>query len=201
MEMHGTHAIVLRSFFPYKYKVVLFDKELGKIEAIALYKRNFNRLMQGALIECHKEAWNGMYRLHAIDLKALPAQWVCSDILFLHHVLEIADLFLQTHNNAQAVFDLFMFLYQDHGLDFDDAFLKKIFLCRFFSLLGIYPEEEQYDPSFFNLILAPINTMLDVQRDTYFLHHLMTWLQGCVSTHPYAYRLKTMNFLTKMDMR
>lgn len=200
MEINDTQAIVLRSFFPYKYKVVLFDKELGKLDAIALYKRNFNRLMQGALIVCHKEPFNGIYRLQTIDLKAMPAPWVCSDILFLHHVLELGDLFLQTNNNAAAVFELFMFLYQEHDVAFESAFLKKIFLCRFFALVGIYPEEEQYDESFFNLILGPINTMLDIQRDQYFLNQLIVWLQGCVATHPHAYRLKTMNFLTKMDM-
>lgn len=201
MHVDAVQAIVLRSFFPYKYKVILFDKELGKIEAVALYKRNFNRLMQGALIDCHKEEWNNIYRLQNIDLRAMPAPWVSKDILFLHHVLELSDLFLQQHNNSHQIFELFMFLYENHTLEYEDIFLKKIFLARFFVLLGVNPEDTDWDESFFNLISGPIDTMLDVQKDESFLNKLTVWLQGCTAIHPFAYRLKTMNFLMKMDTR
>ena len=191
-------GILLRTGSPYRKKILLFDYELGMIECVNTY--GHNRLVHGAFLYYARTPWHNLYRLHDIELIALPEKWVSDDLLFLHHIIELSTYFLTIQNNAASLFNFFMNFYKPCNEKNLELF-KKFFICRFFSLLGVYPENsEDYDPLFFRLISGPIDSMLDASRDDVLTHKKVNeWLQGCMRVHPHADHLKTVNFLTKMD--
>ena len=124
---------------------------------------------------------------------AVPAPWVEQDIYFLHHILELCDYFLPYHSNSTQVMDLFSVFYSPRVTN--SEFFKRIVVCRFFSLIGICPDDaEKYDQFFFSLISAPIDIMLNMQDDIYMRQEIDRWLLGCIKTHPHADRLQTMHF-------
>ena len=198
MNNNRHQGILLRTSSPYRKKIILFDYELGLVECIN--PSGGHRLVHGAFLYYNLTAWNNLYKIHDIELIAVPAEWVREDLLFLHHMLELSSNFLTLHNNASEIFNFFINFYKPCN-EKDLKLFKKLFICRFFSLLGVYPENsEDYEATFFRLISGPIDSMLNAWRDDALLHKKVNeWLQGCVRMHPYADHLKTVNFLTKMD--
>ena len=192
-------GIVIHSYMPYKKKVIMLDHNLGKIEALPDNSAMKERLVHGAFIEYRCEPWHHMYALQDSAYIDFPAAWV--DLLFLHHILEMSNYFLVAHCNVSSVFEHFMNLYKP----FEHAQIylaKKIFVCRFFSLLGICPYDAlDYDSHFFNLISGHIDIMLSIQKvDTIYLEKKIDrWLLGCIQTHPHAHMLKTINFITNNE--
>lgn len=197
MQKKIQQAIVLRSYLPYKQKLALFDYELGRIEIIAAKKKLFDRITHASLISYLAEEWNSFYRMHDYELSAVPESWAHTDIYFLHQLLELSMFFLPLHTpQADKLFELFMLLYQPCLLRTEKELFKKIFLCRFFALIGMYPDNSSfYSSSFFRLISEPIDIMLDVQMDKAQHAQLVQWIYECINIHPEAHHLKTSKFL------
>lgn len=192
-------GIVLRSYVPYKNKLLLLDQQYGMIEVIFFQKSDALRITHGMLVRytLHKQTRN--YRCDDVAFIACPHKWVSDDIFFLHHVLELAAFFLSYNQIMQEVFQLFSLLYKPLVYDDIERF-KKCFLCKFFVLIGICPDSyECFTPQFFRLISAPIDTMVNSQDDLLGHTQLARWLKGCIAVHPYGDRLKTTVFLTRMD--
>jgi hypothetical protein len=188
-------GVVIYSGKPYHKKIIILDDNLGKVEAVLDDNVLKNRLIHGALIEYTYRPWHHMYQLFNTTYVSAPADWV--DLVFLHHILEMSNYFLAIHCNAHAVFNLFTLLYQPY-VHHNALIWKKIFMCRFFSLLGICPINAlDYDSDFFHLISQPINIMLNIQKDIRFEKKIDRWLLGCMHTHPHAHMFKTVNFITK----
>lgn len=184
---------------PYQQKVVVLDRTMGMIDAVIIKKNQAQAISHGMLIRYSITQRGQQYRLQDVALVAGPAQWVRDDILFFHHALELARAFLSYHQDAQDVFELFIRLYKPLVVE-QHVYFKQCFLCKFFMLLGICPEDEaSFCPEFFSLISRPIDTMVKAQADVKDLTQISRWLQGCVAVHPHAHSLKTMFFLTQMD--
>ncbi|MGC2310913.1 MAG: hypothetical protein WA432_04795 [Candidatus Babeliaceae bacterium] len=191
-------GIVLRSYFPSKHKIILFDDELGKIQAVCTL-RKFNALMHASLLWYIRKDWQTMHQITYYDLIALPDFWVLSDIYFMHHILELSMFFLPFHKNMATVYELFMSLYKPcraHNI----SLYKKIFIYHFFSLMGVYPEEySKYDPGLICLISKPDDIMLNVQDNDVLQAQLTQWIHECIKVHPQKDQFKTSNFLKYMD--
>ena len=193
------YGIVLRSYAPYQHKFVLLDRGMGMIDASIAKETRIPRIGHGMLISYTIMQNGKYYRLENVNLVAGPAKWVRDDIVFFHHTLELAQAFLSYHQVAQDVFELFIRLYKPLMIE-KSLYFKRCFLCKFFMLLVVCPEDEaSFSPSFFNLISSPLDIMVKSQsvfRDT---TQISRWLQGCIAIHPDARNLKTMFFLTQMD--
>ncbi len=193
-------GIVLRSFMPYKHKISVFESSLGRIEGMVSHPSVLEKALHGALVQFRVEEVQNFYRFQDFELIALPAAWVNDDILFLHHVLELTDFFVPLGEFSQELGQLFCLLYAECPLNNVELF-KRIFVCRFFLLLGIYPENaEMYEKDFFRLLSGSLDSMLEQAWDRTLLKNLNRWLEGCVQVHPYAHRLKTIAFLQKVDI-
>src|SRR5207245_225116 len=80
------------------------------------------------------------YRLDDITIEAIPHVWVVHDILFFHHFLELIGLFVLYGQSCPALFELLLVLYAEptwHDTDLG----KRWLLCRFFAIIGVYPED------------------------------------------------------------
>lgn len=176
----------------------LFDHLHGKIQVYRPHDRS-KYLLHGSLIQ-YVFKKNNTRNIADVVVKAMPASWVIQDLLFFHHVLEIASFFLAEAEPAPAVFEHFQLLYSEPS-SADIHLFKKLFMCRLFTLLGIYPENAPTrHRDLFNLISRPINIMLNAQDDyAQRTGAITTWLLACIHTHPHAHRLQTINFLTHLD--
>src|SRR5579871_6396916 len=94
-------GIVLRVPSPDQHIVSLFDSQQGRLKALTNFSPS---IVHGELISYRLEPWRQTYRLYDVHIMQLPASWVYTDILFLHHVLEMAFFFLPEHSCALHVF-------------------------------------------------------------------------------------------------
>ena len=192
-------GMVLRVKTPFQTKVTVFDELLGNIAIVP--QAPVVPLVHGHLIAYHLEPWKHLYRAYDVQVMTLPAAWVCEDIWFLHHVLEMARHFLPEESCAASVFRLCMFLYEAEAAHHERALLKKLFLGKFFALLGVYPDEAlQHDRELFHLFAGSGERMPEELEDTDELHKkLRRWLLGCIQTHPHGNTFTTMQFLYRQD--
>lgn len=196
--MQKNYGIILKTYFPYNYKIVLFDAELGKIESILRIKKNQNyRLCNGMLINYLQTHKNNKFFIHDIEIIELPYISHHSQFLFFHHILELCYFFLPNNMKATEIFDLINFFYKDSE-KLKNIQAQKIFLCKLLLLLGIYPEniavEEYFEAFFYN----PIDNIIDKSLDLKFEKKLSSWIMTCINMHPQANLIKTKNFLTKV---
>jgi|GEM_PF-734296 len=191
-------GVVLRFHAPYRFKVSLLDAALGRVEAIFSAPSIFKSLVHGGLISYRLELWRDVYRISDVELLATPAAWVSSDILFLHHVLEMAAAFIQEHNRCPAVGKLFMKLYDAAPAESNIAFTRRLFLGKFFALLGVYPDDAlaKENISLFQLFsVEQDDLIIDVSRVSELDKKLPQWLMNCITTHPRAHTFTTVEFV------
>jgi len=155
----------------------------------------------GGFVTYQLESQHDRYRIHDVELIQVPARWVLDDIMFLHHCLEIAFYFLPEHSNSDKIFSLFTFLYSEYVSTITMPLVKKLFLAKFFALLGIYPDFVNQDAtkngySLFCALSQSEGIALDIHNNIDELHEqLRLWLVDCINTHPDIRLFNTVQFL------
>lgn len=205
-ELH--QAIVLQNLNPRKKKLCLLDQELGKIEGTLSPISKIDNIAPGMVINYFIRTWRTVYVFYDVEIIDEPSYFASHDILFIHHVLELCTYFLPFNDNCEPIFHLVKQLYVENNL-LQSNISKKLFLCKFFALVGIYPENAaSYGAQFFNLISQAINSkfeknkfdMNSFETDNHTLHSkLRSWLLSCVAAHPQAHTIKTIHFLHSLD--
>ncbi len=190
------YAIVLQTPTTHYNGYIFFDQQLGTINAHLHKKNSRHGLSRGALIQYSPQASGTWHSAHAVEIIAIPQQWVIKNIWFLHHTLELIDFFVPRNHNSEDIFELMRLFYQPiHEVDV--SFFQKLFLCKFFMLIGIYPEPRNIDDREF-LSLMAYDTSLegrqvsDEQKYVFLEKKMIQWLRECILLHPHADRLKTM---------
>lgn len=205
-ELH--QAIVLQNLNPRKKIVCLLDQELGRIEGTISPISKIDRIAPGMVINYFIRTWKNMYVFYDIEIIDEPSYLAAHDILFIHHVLELCSFFLPLNDSCEPVFHLVKELYSENRL-LEGSIAKKMLLCKFFGLIGIYPENApSYGNEFFNLISRAINSNFDTHNidysscnldDSTMRKKLRSWLLGCVAAHPQAHTIKTIHFLHSLE--
>lgn len=101
-------GIVLRRYTPRKSKIIVLDRELGKIESIP----HVDILCHGAVIEYFPKKMCLLYKLESFQLIVAPLHFARDHIQFLHHVLELTYYFVPLDSRVPEIFDLLLFLYR-----------------------------------------------------------------------------------------
>lgn len=191
------HAIVLKTPTMQRNGYIFFDQQLGTIHAHLQKKVNRPELSRGSLIEYSPQVAGNWYSAQAIEVVAIPHQWVVKNIWFLHHALELVDFFVPRSNKAENIFELMQALYQPLPDEIDQSFFQKLFLCNFFIMIGIYPEpRDAHDRELLSLMVSGIDSqgsyLVDEQKYVFLEKKMIQWLRECILLHPHADRLKTM---------
>jgi hypothetical protein len=196
--MHELHQGIVLRVYHTKHKLSIFDAHLGKIECIPQHSKKMQRLFHGAYITYALKSWRNNYLMYDTALVAEPPYVVHQKLLFFHHVLEICYFFLALEQQEYTLFGLLKVAYT-HPEIFESKLAQKLFLCHFFKEIGIYPADTRsYDPAFFSLISGPFESSVKAEDEEKVHGNLRKWLLGCISTHPYAHSLKTIDFLIKV---
>lgn len=168
----------------------------GRIDAVVQSRVVAERLSNGVLIRCIVRAWGSTQTISHVELVQVP-NCALPDLFFLHHVLEICYYFLPLNQESDDIVDLVQLLYSMPEL-FKECGAQKVFLSKLFQRMGLYPHERT------SLILPPNDSSV-VGGGAELLtqsgcKQLKRWLLECISSHPYGYRLKTVDFLKKLDV-
>jgi len=193
MQLKKGTGIVLKTFFPQKQKISLFDKVQGKMSCIP----DRNDIQPGGLIAYHLTNSQRMPFARMINLIESPLLLAREDIIFVHHVLEVCYYFIHSYDPAPEIFDLLMKLYHSEIILCDDK-NKKIFLFTLFWKLGIYPESKNFDSILFrNFAMKFVDRLgfeyIDLENEQL----VDAWLYECLSLHPCFNYFKTVHFLRK----
>ena len=170
----------------------MLDSQLGKIVCVP---RTGKQIATGALISYDIAHQTSLYFIHSIELLYIPFDLARDDILFLHHVFELCYYFVPVGSSPHPSFALLRFLYTT-GYKLSNTFLKKVFLFKLFTLLGIYPEEKEFSNPYFNYLVAlSVDMIVNESVDLEVERELERWLNKCVLIHPCVEYFKTTYFL------
>lgn len=195
-ELH--QAIILQNFNPRQKKISVLDQEFGRIEGTVSPLVVLERMAPGIVINYFIRTWKNTNVFYDIEIIDEPMYYAQTDLLFMHHVLEVCSFFLPLHDSNEQIFHFVKLLYEENSL-FIDGLTKKLFLCKFFTLIGVYPDNARvYGAEFFSLISGAINS--NFEADNHALNRkLRMWLLGCIATHPQSAAMKTIHFLHSLD--
>jgi hypothetical protein len=191
---HTRHcALVLRAVTPVSHKLLLFDRQLGKIEGVVFSGFAAQRVCRGALLTYLPVPHKQLHQLYAVECMHIPFAVGKSDILFLHHMVELVDAFLPFEAAHEELFALLTSMVR---MRVASRYDRKLLLAQFFILIGIYPEDEHLYENFFD----KKGGILVDELDQLHIHlkdepRLDAWLWRCVCQHPQVEMFKTIHFL------
>lgn len=192
---------MLRTYKPRKYKLSLFDEQLGRIECSIPFKKKtiLDRVSAGAMVQYYIKPLQTLYELHDVELIAMPSAYARHDIYFLHQVLELLYYFLPPELPSPELFTLFGLLFEPPAELYTNAG-KKMVLLKFFSVLGSFPEETPvFDPKIYRLISLSIESMLKENLSAPLEVEVDHLILACIGAHPYKKQFKTIYTISRMD--
>ncbi len=186
-------AIVLKSNFPINQRVTIFDKTLGKIEASVLRK---DIILSNGMLFSYNFSQNNTFQIikdiYFIEMPCIEK----SNLMFFHNVLELCNYFLPFGISFYELFDYLNFLY----ISFDKIQtlqVQKIFLSKFFLILGFYPEINT-SSTFDYIMYLPIDRAVNETINLTIEKELNTWIINCINMHPHIRAFKTFKFLNEI---
>ena len=194
-------GLVLRTYFPRKQKLSIFDSQLGKIACI-VHKQStkiLQRIGNGSLVQYYVKPLQTVHELCELELIAVPTELARHDIYFLHHILELCYFFLPEHLESRELFELVARLY-DYKASVWNNNAQRIFLLKFFATLGLFPEETpSFHPDIYRLISLSIEGMLKKNLDAPLEKEIDTLILACIGAHPYKNQFKTVHFISRTE--
>jgi hypothetical protein len=185
MKTYIHFGIVLQSPSCSKYKYIIFDQWFGKIEGVLRTKKYYNQITRSMLVRYAIQEKGSNYLIDVVDLDDFPDQWVIQDLIFFHHVLELMEHCVPYNQPYENLFNLLYLLYSYLPSDGCVNLFKKWWLCRFFFITGLHPDNYvTFSADFLNLISSPFDTMVNrITSSACYNTELMRWLKGCRDAH------------------
>lgn len=155
------------------------------------------------MIECEYVVWRDIFIIKNSSLMYLPdilptelTDTKNNMLLFVHHWLELANIFLSYNQPNNRVYSLFSILYNLSKIRSITG--QKLIIAHFFTILGIYPPNSmKYDPQFFCLILGSLDIMFEIENDIDLNEKLNRWIYDCIKSHSSVRLIRTSDFLKR----
>jgi hypothetical protein len=184
-------GIVLKQCSQKNNIIFVLDYKNGKIKCI----HNKNNILTGSIINYFITNNKSPYFIESIELLQAPFEIATDDILFLHHILEICDLFLPAQHQAKEIFNLIVNLYKFES-EIKNRNKKKLFIFKLLTLLGIYPEEARFRTAYFHcLATESIDNIILKNLNSEDEQELNNWLHCCITVQQEFSKFKTINFI------
>jgi hypothetical protein len=191
--MVNSVGIVLRKAAGSRYKISLLDKNHGRMECVV----DSSALCLGSLVSYTFYEQRGGVFLRDVHVIYTPLSLGSSDLLFLHHILELLYYFAPVGSCVNGIFDLLAFLYTIEHMLISKIF-KKFFLLKLLTFLGVSPELDSMRFSAIGMLSRlPIDQFSDDLVGCDDEKKLDKWLWHCIWQHPYVSEFKTVHFLEK----
>ena len=180
------HAFVLRFFKNDNKRIILFDKDKGKIIGDSPQKN----IPIGACIEYDLIVKRKKYILYNTRIVLMPVIINQDDLLFLHQVLELCHYFMPEEMPEEDIFSLLIYLYDNMNL-FNDPFSKKIYITKLLLMFGIYPEKPYIEKTYWqDMLQQPISLLLRIKSSKEVEEFFIVWIRSCIQMHPLSHTFK-----------
>lgn len=186
-------AIIIKKLYTHDTKVALIDQKKGRINGVLYHKS----IIEGSLVRyTMKSAKNSMI-LQDVEYLYAPLEWGKFDLLFLHHVLEICYFFIPLYGSVDGIFHFLCFLFRMQDASWTDV-VQKLFLCKLFLILGIYPQTEFLKTkNGMRLFYISLEDILLLKIDDQECAMMDQWLKQCIMQHHMVFDFKTVKFFTR----
>jgi len=184
------YAIVLKNLYPKTMKVSILDREGGK-KVIVPHRHD---LAPGMVIAYNAHIQRRMLFAQGIELVEQPSTPNFSELVFMHHVLELTHYFAPLDQPIAGLYELLGLAYRKPYLFTIKAY-KKVFLAHLFILFGMWPHDKKLQLFFSqNFILKPLDIADCNNVQLTHEEALDAWLRECVAQHPVSDQFKTLDF-------
>ncbi len=187
------NGLVLRSW---SGTVSLFSQQEGRIERKWYQVGHRAPLHRGSFISYTLQA--GVARtqnlLMNVELERCGTLWAIQDMYLFHALLEACYYFIPLGSDAQQAYTFLMDLF-DRFHFFSLAVQKKMVLCKFFTLLGMYPDDVRVHHLAAALLKMPIDNLVDTILELNTEELMNQWLSWCIEVHPKGKFFKAMPLL------
>lgn len=177
---------------------VVLDSVHGVLTGII--KRN--DLFVGACIEYTLSSSRIWMILDDVEIIALPAVKDIKDLLLFHRVMEICYHCMPCGSVNPGVYEFLLHLYNEKFMNqLQPALLKKVFLCKLFIILGLYPHEKKFHNSFFHhLASESIDNLWCRSVSMVSEQDVGNWLRACIAVHAQDKRLKAVHITDWLEI-
>lgn len=179
----------------HKNNFLLLDEYKGKIICKKNKTEKIN-LVNGLHLSYKIEEQPNIFCIEKININNNPFNIAKENLVFFHHILELTDFFTPLESTSNEIYNLLNYFF-DNNLKLTNKKLQKIFLGKFFFLIGIYPETQSFSPGFFKLISLPIDILLDLEIDLSIEKKLDFWINYSVESHHNYKKINTMRFVKR----
>ena len=207
-------GIVLKSFYPYKYKLSVLAQHSGKLNVMINPTPLASQFAPGTLVRFFTHEGMQSTVIPQVEILNIPVFTMSEHIYWLHHLLEICYYFLPLGLGSEELFQLVQYAFElsDHDELFKPYFrlVKKVCLTRVMISFGFYPTEQlSYVIKLFEeVVMVSLDSsnaqkVRLLQRSFKSVTKTMekeidTWLLSCVHDHPQAAQFKTLSFFHSM---
>ena len=186
--MKRRQAIVVHKYSSFKYG--LLDKGTGRIDA-AVFERN---LSIASMIEFQSfKQFRGLDLIEQIDLVQMPLHLARTDLLFLHHVVELCNQFIPAGSAVDGIFDLLSLLYT--RCNKWERQQKKMFVLQLLAMIGYYPEHQKNTVDQWAKYAFESGLTISLAQE----REVDQWLARCIAGHPRIALFKTLAFLKNSE--
>lgn len=185
--MHGLQSGIVLQSHAFGAIISLLDSNCGRIEAVFSQRK---KISPGVMISYRLQKKGERFFVDSHQLIHSPLLLAQSDILFLHHILELVIVLVPQGIYEPELFLLLKNLYVDHILN---SVQKKIMISNLLAIVGILVEPIPESCKTFWKI--PIDMINLGSLHLLYEQHLDGWLKRCFSQHPLLYDLKTVRLL------
>lgn len=184
-------AIVLKKTLQGGLRHHLLDEYTGRI--IGIWKTEFPA---GTILKYSvKRFYSHNLFTDQCVIDDMPLFLAKTDLIFLHHLLEICYYFIPIGSGSQGIFNLIAFIY-NQPLASKTLFYKKFLVFKLLHLIGLCPELSIGDTrEIAKFIACSVDTGDDQFIDLSSELVLDRWLLACIMQHPHYEQLNTINFL------
>lgn len=190
MSQNLCNSGIILKLIPEKDLCIILDSLHGKIPCRSKSKILLNGLEISYFLNKKKD----YFFLEKITIENNPFEVAKENLFFLHHILELTNFFSPLEKPNEEIYNILNFFLKYYP-KFQSKIKQKIFLCKFFSLLGIYPDMKQISYNIFEFIISPIDIVVDIEIDLNIERILDLWINYGIETHPYYKKLNTRRFL------
>lgn len=190
------NGIVLKTYFPYKKKIVILDRTGGKFAAIPAH----TNIGVGMMIAYTITPSGGNALPFLIDMEIIISPVICLyyNMLFFCHVLELCFYFIPDGPCDQFVFDLLYSLYNFVQYNEEkNPHYTSLVLFKLLSELGLYQEDVRSDAWHYYKFTQGLVTVEHLNEiDDQIESSLNKLIYTSLSHHHCFNNLKTVHFLT-----
>jgi hypothetical protein len=201
-------GFILKRFLPNKQKLSVLALNKGKIELTTQPINKITQLWPGMMINFNLTPFNKkVWIAKDIEIIMHPIKNDFCDLSWLHKILELSYYFLPLEQPCPEIFahiyNSFLIVKFEPLFYAQIGLIKRIYLLKFFTLVGFYPEGdlEQYFSFYDQLTLQSVDfeniqqveslkrifkniTALQIRK-------MDTWLISCIKSHPHCNYFKT----------